>query len=87
MMVKTKDVMTDSRENLRASGGASCSLAVNSSNLSGCPWCGETKTLFIVDDGGDTRPRRKVFCPMCNILGPEGLDDNEATEQWNRRAT
>lgn len=56
------------------------------SDLLCCPWCGETKTLFVIDDGGDTRPRKKVFCPMCNIVGPEGLDEKGAIEQWNRRA-
>lgn len=87
MVVKAKDVMTDSREDLQASDGASCPLAVNSSVLLCCPWCGETKTLFIVDVGEYKRPRKKVLCPMCDIMGPEGLDEKGAIEQWNRRTT
>ena len=52
-----------------------------------CPWCGTEwlEYLMIVDGDDPKRPRRHVFCPGCNVQGPEGLSDKSAIEQWNKR--
>jgi len=51
-----------------------------------CPWCGSTRDLVVIADGDERRPRRRVWCPMCDIVGPEHLDDAGAVQAWNSRA-
>jgi hypothetical protein len=53
-----------------------------------CPWCGEKDRdmLMIIQTGYPTRPRKNVWCSMCNVTGPEGINEKSAIEQWNARA-
>lgn len=54
-------------------------------NLEQCPWCPDTDSLFPVEEGAPDRTRYRIWCPGCDIAGPEGLDEQGAAEQWNRR--
>lgn len=56
-----------------------------SADCESCPWCGVTDQLLVISTGDDRRPRRHVWCPMCHVIGPEGLDDRGAVVQWNNR--
>lgn len=51
-----------------------------------CPWCGESHQLLVVTTQWPRRPRRNVWCPCCDIKGPEHLDDAGAIEIWNATA-
>lgn len=57
-------------------------------NAIACPWCGgkDRDMLKIVESGNTFRPRKNVWCPMCNVKGPEGINERSAVEQWNSRA-
>lgn len=56
-------------------------------DLLACPWCGPEyrNQLRVTGTGSPKRPRKNIWCPMCNVVGPEGISDASAAEQWNKR--
>jgi len=61
-------------------------------NAKHCPWCGPEMNdyLMMIHTDEDLarnhhRPRHHVYCPGCDVTGPEGVDEKTAVEQWNKR--
>jgi hypothetical protein len=52
---------------------------------SGCPWCQNIDLLMVIDDGDEGRPRKRVWCPQCDIWGPEHTTEAGAIETWDMR--
>lgn len=50
-----------------------------------CPWCAQSHQLLVTTSQWPDRPRRNVWCPCCDIKGPEHLDDAGAVQSWNGR--
>ena len=44
-----------------------------------CPFCGEHTTKLIYQGG------YRVQCQICTTVGPDGVNDESALIQWNKR--